>query len=98
MPSTIERIASLHYSRPLPAVEVPAIYGVFYTVAGSPDVWRIMVHNTPKAWKTRAGAEKWAARSLAADSALSRSLGVSAVFVGTADEPKRWPVRGGEGA
>ena len=96
-PSTVERIASLHYARPLPPVSVPGIYGVYYTVKGSPDVYRIHTHRKPKEWKTRAGAMQWASRSLAPSSALARSLGVDAVYVGTVDNPKGWTVRiGGE--
>ena len=72
----------------IPTVPDSSVWGVWYTMPGSDDLYRVCEYRTPRAWKRQSGADRFARQSMAPDSPLGKSLGVDRVYIGSPANPR----------
>lgn len=65
------------------------LWGVYYTLPGSDEVYRLMEGNRRKEWKRESGASNWVRRNLSGATPLAAHLGnPDRVYVGTPSNPR----------
>lgn len=63
-------------------------WGVWYTMPGSDELYRVCEYRKPREWKRRTGADRFARQSMAPSGPLGQSLGADRVYVGTPSNPR----------